>query len=67
MIERKSANSVMIATRVSEDERRIIGAAASLGGENVTEFLRRLVVPAAARQLEQAARDMVGNRTTTPA
>lgn len=52
---------VMIATRVSRSERATIGAAASLGGQNISGFLRDLAVPAAARELEKAARKMVGD------
>ena len=47
----------MIATRVSPEEQRLIRAAASLDGEKVSDFLRRLAVPAAMTRLETAARD----------
>jgi hypothetical protein len=58
--------SVMIATRVSAEEQRLIRAAASLDGEKVTDFLRRLAVPAAMQRLEMAAREgFVGNGTRT--
>ena len=53
-------SSVLIATRVSPEEQRLIRAAASLDGEKVTDFLRRLAVPAAMQRLEVAARDGFG-------
>lgn len=50
---------VLVGTRVSPSERAVIGAAASLEGETIDAFLRRLVVPAASARLEQAARQIV--------
>lgn len=44
----------LIATRVSRDEKRLIGAAARLEGETITEFLRALAIPAAMSRLERA-------------
>ena len=56
--------SVLIATRVSPEEQRLIRAAASLDGEKVTDFLRRLAVPEAVRRLEVAAREGFSERAT---
>lgn len=56
MLEKKS-RPVMIGTRVTSEEKRLIRAAASLDGLKVTDFLRRLAVPEAVRRLEVAARE----------
>jgi len=49
--------AILIGTRVTKDEHRLIRVAASLGGENVSGFLKRIAMPAAMRRLHGADKD----------
>jgi uncharacterized protein (DUF1778 family) len=67
VVEKKRRDpEVLIATRVTEEEQRLIRAAASLDGEKVTDFLRGLAVPAAMRRMEIAAREIVTQSGDVP-
>ena len=60
MDEKREKRAVLIGTRVSKGERAMVGAAASFAGQSISDFMRELVVPAAASRLEEAARVIVG-------
>lgn len=57
MRKRKAAQTVLIGSYVAPAEQRLIRAAASLCGETVSAFLKRIAVPAAMHRLQHAAKD----------
>jgi uncharacterized protein (DUF1778 family) len=61
------SRGVMIASRVTPEESKMIRVAASLDGLKMTDFLRRLAIPAAAERLERAAKEGFTRGPLTPA
>jgi uncharacterized protein (DUF1778 family) len=49
---------ILVATRMTERERKLIGVAAALEGTTVKDYLRRVVLPVAKERVARAAEEL---------